>query len=122
MPRHLQHDIATRFVHPIEQHQVRTGLDVLERRRPTRVDLDGTDGVRLARVLGTILAVPPGRADAPDVIERGVVLRRQVDRDLALPDAEGVLLVRCAVGHAATVAWLGAGAKPSPTPGLRIWV
>ena len=46
-------------------------------------------------VLRAVLALLPGRADAADVIERGVEALGQVDRDLAVPDAECVLVHDC---------------------------
>src|SRR5262249_23012282 len=43
-------------------------------------------------IFRAVLAPPPGRADAADEIERGVELCRQLDRDFAIADAEGVVV------------------------------
>ena len=57
MARHLEHQIAARLVHPVEHHQMAAGLDVLERLRPARIDLDGADRVGFAGVLRAVLAL-----------------------------------------------------------------
>src|SRR5712671_1856290 len=93
-------------------------FDMRERGRPARVDREGADGIGLARVLGAVLAPGPGRADAADEIERGVERLGQVDSDLAVTDAEGIIVVvhgfsgACAIRcHArsdpAMTAWAG---------------
>jgi hypothetical protein len=40
---HLQHQISRRSVHPVEQDNVRAGLDILEGFAPACVDLDRTN-------------------------------------------------------------------------------
>ncbi len=77
MARRLQHQIAPRLVHPVEQQHVAHGFEAREALGPARIELDGADGVGLARVLRAILAPLPRRADAADEIERGVEPRRQ---------------------------------------------
>src|SRR5262249_1644154 len=59
---------------------------------PALVDLEGAEGVGLARIFRAVLAPPPGRAYAADEIERGVEFGRQFDRDFAIADAEGVVV------------------------------
>src|SRR5262249_3212311 len=98
MARHLQHEIAARAVHPIKRDEMRAGFDAGERGRPARVYFDRADRVRLARVLRTLVARLPGRADAADEIERGVEFFRQLDSDLAVADPEGVLAHACFSG------------------------
>ena len=93
MPRHLQNQIAPRPVHPIKHDQMGATFDVGERLRPARVDLEGADGIGFARILGAVGAPGPGRADAADEIERGVEGVGQLDGNLAVPDAEGVIVV-----------------------------
>src|SRR6185437_15200698 len=88
MRRRLHEEIPRRLVHPVKQHKVRAGLDVLEPCREARRELDGADLVALAAVLGTVLARGPRRADAADEIDAGVWCGRQVDRLLAGADAE----------------------------------
>jgi hypothetical protein len=88
MPRHLQHEIAPRLVHPIEDEEVRAGLDASQRRGKARVDLQRADGVGFTRVLRALLAPGPRRSHPADEIEMGVELLRQGDRDLALSNAE----------------------------------
>src|SRR5262249_46868609 len=85
---HLQHQISRGSVHPIEQDNVRAGLDILEGFTPSGLDLDRTDHLGLPRILRAVLALFPGRVDATDEIEPGVHLLRQIDRLFALPDAE----------------------------------
>ena len=64
------------------------GLDVLEPVMPSRIDLDHADGFGFPGVLRAILALLPRGVDAPDEIEAGIHLGRQVDRLFALTDAE----------------------------------
>src|SRR5215471_19721574 len=108
MSGHLQHQRARRAVHPVEQHQVRAGLDILEAVGPARVDLDHANGLGLAGVLRAVLALLPGRVDAADEIEPGVGLLGQLDGLLAFPNAE------IFGGHESS--WI-AGSGPAMTPG-----
>ena len=69
------------------------GLDVLEAVAPARIDLDGADRLGFAGVLRAVLALFPGRVDAADEIEAGIGLAGQLDRLLAVADAESRALV-----------------------------
>src|SRR5262249_36618164 len=83
-----------------------------ERLRPARIELDGADGVRLPRVLRAVLALFPRRADAPDIIERGVERLGQLDRDFALPDAK--ILVVAHGPQCRLIAWHCQGRRNLP--------
>src|SRR5258705_4595261 len=79
------------------------GLEVLERRRPTGVELDRADGVGLAGVLRAVLALLPRSPNASDIVERGVELLGKLDRDLAVPDPKCVPVI-LVIGHGGSVA------------------
>src|SRR5919197_3276576 len=66
---------------------MRTGLQAGETRAPVRIEFDGADRVRLARVLRAILAPRPWRMDAADEIKAGVDMLRRLERHLAFADA-----------------------------------
>ena len=90
VPRHLQHEVAPRLVHPVEHDrwlQVSTPCSACAQRGSTSMVQTASDS---RGVLRAVLALLPGRADAADEIERGVEVLGQVDGDLAVPDAEGV--------------------------------
>src|SRR5690348_857053 len=91
VPRDLQHQVAAGAIHPIEQEDVADGLKPLKTRRPAWIELDGADRVGFTRVLWALRAALPGRADAPDEIERGVELFRHRDRHLALAQSEEIV-------------------------------
>ncbi len=93
MAWHLQHDVPTGPVHPIEQDQVGATRHVDERLLPARIERDGADRLGFPGVLGAVLAFFPGRADTPDEIDPGIVVAGQFDGDLALPDAEGIVVL-----------------------------
>ena len=86
MARRLQHEIAPRLVHPIEQQHVADRFEAGQAFGPARIDFDGTNRVGFSRVLWAVFAPLPRRADAPDIIERGVEPVRQRDRDFALAE------------------------------------
>src|SRR6185437_10025508 len=69
MAGRLQHQVSRRLVHPVQQNEMRAGLDILEAGREARVERDGADGVGAARILGAILALSPRRLDAADEID-----------------------------------------------------
>ena len=84
--RRLHQEVAPRLVHEIEHDEVRAGRNAFERGGVARVELDGADGVRAARVLRALVARRPWRADAADEIDAGVEVVRQRDGDLAGAD------------------------------------
>ena len=65
MARRLAHDIATRFVQPVEQDQVREPLDALEAGGIARVELDARLDVAFARILRAVGQGRERRADRP---------------------------------------------------------
>src|SRR6185312_11254566 len=110
---YLQDDVSRRSVHPVEQHEVGAGLDILEALAPPRVDFDHADGLGFPGVLRAVLARFPGRMDAADVIKAGVGLGRQIDGLRALPNPEIV------PGHCSFSVWLRIAYKPSRRDPLR---
>ncbi len=94
MPRRLQHQVAPRFVHPVEQQHVADGFEAGKAFGPKRIDLHGADGVGLARIFRAVLAPLPRRADTADIIERGIEGLRQRNRDFALAQAVPVVVRR----------------------------
>src|SRR5262249_5868543 len=71
-------------------------LDFSQRRGPARINLEGADLPGFAGVLGAVLALFPGRADAADEVEGGVEMVGEGDGRLPLADAEVI------VGHGRT--------------------
>src|SRR5262245_56331428 len=105
MSRNLEHKRARRPVHPIEKDDMGAGFDVLESLAPAGVDLDNANRLGFARVLRAVLALFPGCADAADEIDAGIMLAREIDGLLALPDAEVL------VGHGSTGSFRSFGAR-----------
>src|SRR5713226_8817296 len=62
------------------------GLDVGQRVRPARVDLDAADRVGLPRILRAILPARPRGANAADEIQLRIEMLRQGHRDLSGTD------------------------------------
>src|SRR4249919_1093711 len=88
MAWHLKHQIAWGFVHPVKQYEMAAGLDVLEAVAPARIDIDGTDRLRLPGVLRAVLALLPGRVDTANEIQARIRLTGEVDRLFTVADAE----------------------------------
>src|SRR3569833_3639705 len=131
MARRLDQQIPRRLVHPVEQHEVCAGLDVLEPRREARIEMDGADGRALAAVLWTGLALGPRRADAADEVDPGVGRGRQIDRLLAGADAEvcgplrgsvhgGFLIASHSRCRLRTLAIQGANRRPASLMGIKV--
>src|SRR5215510_9170428 len=70
-------------------------LHAVECLRPARIELEGADCIGFTGGFRAVRPPLPGRADAADEIERGVELRRQLDRSLTVADAEFVVVHGC---------------------------
>ena len=88
MAGHLQDQVSRRLVHPVEEHEMGAGLDVLEALMPSRIELDHANGFGFSGVLRAVLALLPRGVDAPAELEASVRLGRQVDRLFAVADPE----------------------------------
>ena len=80
----LQHEIAPRAMHPIENLNAPVIAEIGQSHRPALVDNDRTDRSVEAAALWAFLTSVPGRMDRPDKVEIGMALRRQCDRHFAL--------------------------------------
>ena len=84
--RALAHEIAARFMQPIEDLDPLERLDPVQRRDPGLGDLDAADRAVRSPLARTFEARRPGRADDADEREAGVERSGRFDRDLVTPD------------------------------------
>jgi len=98
----LQHQIAARTLHPIENLDASVPGETGQCHPPALVDNDRADRSAEAASLRAFMARPPGSTDRADKVEAGIALRRQDDSHLAL--TEFTFGVRRFLAHAATMA------------------
>ena len=84
--RHLHHEVAPRFRHPIHDLQMRVALDPGKRRMPARIDLDAAFRPFEIAVMGTVRTCRPRGTQHADEIDHGIEGRRTFDGDFAGPN------------------------------------
>jgi len=73
----LQHEIAARMMHPVENLDARVDRDAGERLAPAFIHHDGADRSFQAAALGAVFPPMPRRVDRADEVNAGVRLCRQ---------------------------------------------
>ena len=84
--RALQHEIAARLMQPVDHFEIGVEIDALQRRHPWLENLEPADRAVVTSLPRRLQARGPGRADAADEDEPGIVRRRHLDGEFAFAD------------------------------------
>src|SRR5689334_19134494 len=74
--RGLQHEVPPRLMHPVQDLDLRSARQALQRERPARIDIDDAFWTGRIAASGTSLSGCPWRADSSYEIEVGIGLTR----------------------------------------------
>ncbi|MGY3366863.1 hypothetical protein ACVWZL_003988 [Bradyrhizobium sp. GM2.4] len=84
--RALQDDVAARLVEPVKHFEIAVEIDALDRRHERLEDLEPTYRAVCPALPRGLHPRAPGRADAADEDESGILRRRQLDGDFTLAE------------------------------------